>query len=94
MIKKKYKLIYIEWHDAHCGSGWYSFDEAKHFNSELCIVKECGFLIHESKKEIVLAMRYSDYRTKAQKDNPQWGMIQKIPKTWIQKRKTIGSYEL
>jgi hypothetical protein len=58
------------------------------------MVKECGFLYKDNKKEIILAMRYSDYRTKAQKNNPQFGMIQKIPKTWIRKQTVLGEYEL
>jgi len=57
--------------------------------SEDWIVKECGFLIDESKEYIVFASRIGDY----QNDNtPKFGSINKIPKTWIRKRIDLSCY--
>lgn len=85
--KKKYHLYCVEWHDAHSNGGWHTEDEIKKFiNQEKCICQEVGWILYETKYEIVMACR----RLKWVEDgDAQWGMLQKIPKSWIRKKKIV-----
>lgn len=89
MMKKKPKLVYIEWADAVANAIWMLDSEAENWADKGSdwIVKECGFIVKETKEYICLAGRYKpeDNNTDA-----QFGNLQKIPKTWILKRKTIN----
>lgn len=83
------KLVYIEWADAVANDSakWYTMDGVLEWADESdCVVREVGFVIKENKKEMVLASRTQsmgkDYET-------QYGLLQKIPKTWIRKMKVI-----
>ena len=87
MKKDKLALIYIEWHDAHIHAGWHDNDEIKEFcDNHEYIIKECGWLIEENKKHIVIG-------TALKEETDYWGRqtltLHKIPKSWIRKRKTI-----
>ena len=80
-------IYLIEWHDAHSGSGWYRKEEVKKFiDEEKCIVRETGWIISETKDEIVLACRRLKWTEHSISNTEQWGMLQKIPKSWIRKR--------
>jgi hypothetical protein len=85
MNKIKYPLIYIEWCDAiESNEGWQDINVIKYWaKTSDWIVKECGFLIEETKEYIVFASRIGNYHD----DNePKFGGINKIPNTWIKKR--------
>lgn len=87
MLNEKPKLFLIEWHDAHSGSGWYNDDEVvKFINKEKCICSEVGWLISESKDEIVVACRRMKWK---EEGDAEWGMLQKIPKSWIRKKEIL-----
>jgi hypothetical protein len=77
------KLIYIKWQDACSNSGWFKGDnEVEEWcKEEMWIVEQVGWLYKETKKEIVLICRKD-----GDKKTPGYGMLQKIPKTWILKR--------
>ena len=78
------KLIYIEWHDAFCNTGWCTTDEIKKtIESNETWIKEVGWLLKETKTQIIIAARWS---LEDACSNEQFGLIQKIPKTWIRKR--------
>ncbi len=84
MIKNP-KLYFVLWHDAHSGAGWYRPNEVEDFlNEERCLVEQVGWLISEDKYEIVLAGRKCKW---AKEGDPEWGMLQKIPKAWIRRKK-------
>lgn len=76
----KSKLIYIEWCDAISNTGWMSLDEVlKWGNDEAWIVKNVGWLLKETREYLLLAAKYSD-------GSEEYGLLHKIPKTWIKKR--------
>lgn len=84
---KNLKLYLVEWQDSHSDSGWLTKEQLEKFiNREKCIVENIGYLIHETKDEICIASRRMKW---AEDGDPQWGMVQKIPKTWIRKIKLL-----
>lgn len=83
----KHKLVYIEWEDATSRSGWHLNEEVDDWiKGRGWFVNHVGWVIRETKKYIVLA------GSQVEKDghgDEQWGNLQKIPKTWIRKRKIL-----
>ncbi len=75
------KLVYLEWQDAHCNNGWMSEPELKEWSKGECIINEVGWIAQENKNQIILVSRKEDMA-----GNRSFGLIQKIPKTWIRKR--------
>src|SRR5690348_7379755 len=88
------KLIYIEWEDAISNSSWHTEQELKRWaNYENSIVKEVGWLYKETKKHIVLVSRQlREDIDETESDYGRFGLLQKIPKTWIQKRIDLTKY--
>ena len=79
------RIWLIEWHDAHSGNGWFSDEQVKKFiDRERCICYSVGWILSESKKEIVVAERKLKWRE--DEGDHEWGMLQKIPKAWIRKK--------
>lgn len=82
------KLIYLEWADAiSSGSTWIPKSELGGWiNNSEWIIKQVGWILKETEEYILLTgqIKPDDYFTEE-----QYGHIQKIPKTWIRKRKTI-----
>lgn len=78
------KLIYIEWVDASSNSNWMSEEDTKVWiAAQNWLVKQVGWLLQEDKRQIVIAGRL-------EVDSCQlYGQLQKIPKTWIKKRKVL-----
>ena len=55
---KNPKLYFVEWQDAHSASGWHTDKQVEEFiNQEKCLCDEIGWLISETKDEIVMAAR-------------------------------------
>jgi hypothetical protein len=91
----KLKLIYLEWEDAILmtnpnGAAWFSADEIDIWEKqEDHIICEVGYLYKENKRHIVLI-------NKVVKETPEWqetyGVIHKIPKSWIRKRIDLTKY--
>ena len=87
---KKQKLIYLQWQDAHSDSGWKTSEGLeKSVNEDKCIVEQVGWLVFEDSSEIHLIARRLYW--KKDSDTSEYGMYQRIPKTWILKRKTINA---
>lgn len=83
MIKNP-KLYYVLWHDAHSSAAWHTEREVSEFlNEERCLVEQVGWLISQDKHEIVLGARRCKWKKAG---DPDWGMLQKIPKNWIKKK--------
>lgn len=93
MIEKKdQKLIYLKWQDAHANSSWMTEDELKtKIKEEACICEEVGWIVYEDKKEIHICARRLAWRKEPYKGDgfSEYGMYQRIPKTWILKRKIL-----
>ena len=78
------KIYIVEWHDAYSSPGWHNEQEMKKFIEKgKCICVNVGWIVSETKHEIVIASR----RFKIEMDGEmQWGLLEKIPKAWIQKK--------
>lgn len=88
---KSQKLIYLKWHDAHSAGGWYSgHDLNKVINDDKCLVEEIGWIVYEDKKELVMCARRLAWKSHDPDSiTKEFGLIQKIPKTWIIDRQEI-----
>ena len=87
--KAKQKLTYLKWQDSHSNSGWFSKESLiKVIEKDAWIVEEIGWIVQEDDKEIHLCSRRGCW-DKEEKDVDEYGMYQRIPKTWILKRKVI-----
>ena len=82
------KLVYLEWADAiSSGSGWIEeHDIDEWIDKSEYIIKQVGWLLHEDKTHITIA---SQLKPEDKFTCEQLGHIQKIPTTWIRKRKNI-----
>lgn len=76
MTKKQPKLMYVEWVDAVADVGW--DDEPE--KTSISIIKSVGWLVKDTKEEIVLAADYSEGDTNRR---------MAIPKAWVRNKKTI-----
>jgi len=82
------KLIYIEWQDAHTHIGWHDDYDVQDFcDNHEYVIKECGWLVEENKKHIVIGQALKE---KTSYWDRQILTLHKIPKTWIRKRKIIN----
>ena len=81
------KLIYIEWEDAVSNDEWAYEDVARIWAKTTSLtVKQVGWVLEENKRYLVLVSRRHDWQGG---HDSQFGMLQKIPKTWIRKRKVL-----
>lgn len=87
-MSKEPKLIYIEWCDAVASGNEWTFEDVVQEWGEITewVVKECGWLISETKEYIVIA---SCYKEPDEFTDAQFKHLMKIPKPWIIKRKEI-----
>jgi len=89
-MEKKYKLEYIEWEDVVSGgNAWCDEEEVEKWIKDqegTWLVRECGFVLKETKKYIVLC---SHYKVADSISGEQFGHLQKIIKSLIRKRKNI-----
>lgn len=80
------KLIYIQWEDATACSAWRSETNAKKWSKETKMtIEEVGWILEETDKYITLVGRKSMWED----DENEYGNLQKIPKTWIRKRRVL-----
>jgi len=81
------KPVYVEWLDAHAySSGWYDEQEIKDISKESrIVVRHLGWLYAEDSSMIMIFSRY----TKFNDGEKQYGHLQKIPKTWIKRKKFL-----
>jgi hypothetical protein len=82
------KLIYIEWEDATAQSTWHTKEEVEEFIKSSNLVRQVGWVYKEDKEFLVLVSRQIDWVT----SDTEYGHLQKIPKTWIRKRKDLTEY--
>ena len=86
-------IVYLEWYDAFAsGGGWYNRQQLKEEMLDVeHWVREIGFVIHEDDKCIVFAPTWLPEQPKV--SDERFSALQKIPKTWIQKRITLATVE-
>jgi hypothetical protein len=84
---EKMPLIYLEWEDAISNSAWHTKKEVEDWaKDDKCIIREVGWLYQENKTHIVLVSRMSIDIISKVGEEESYGLLQKIPKTWIRKR--------
>ena len=83
----KRKPTYLEWCDAHTNAGWFTLDEAKEWSKCEWVIKECGWVVEETKEFIVFA---TSWKPSDEWSEEKLGSLHKIPKTWIRKRKVLA----
>lgn len=76
MTKKQPKLMYVEWVDAVADVGWDYEVEA----TKISLIQSVGWLVRETKDEIVLAADYSEGDTNRR---------MAIPKSWVRNKKPL-----
>lgn len=86
--KKGHWIVYLEWADAVGNSAWIGdLRECKAWANESgYFIKECGFLIEENNQYILFAQRWHPEDLRSEE---QYGMIHKIPTTWIRSKKKL-----
>ncbi len=83
------KLIYLEWEDATSQNGWHTKEEVEQWiKDDNVLIRQVGWIIEENKKYLILVSRLGKSIFEGEED-PSYGLIQKIPKTWIRKRKDL-----
>lgn len=87
-MAQEMKLIYLEWEDATSESSWHSEHEVEQFVDSSNLVKQVGWIYKENKEFLVLAGRMIDWSN----NDPGYGQLQKIPKTWIRKRIVLNEH--
>ena len=88
--KSKQKLTYLQWQDAHSNSAWLTTSQLeKKINEEIFVCEEIGWIVYEDEKEIHLCSRRGMWEKSKVGTISEYGMYQRIPKTWILKRKVI-----
>jgi len=84
------ELVYLQWADATSPTDntWRELEEAKRWAKDDDFwIEQVGWVLEENDKFILLASHKSITKSGIQIE--QFGLLQKIPKTWIRKRKTI-----
>lgn len=82
-------LVYIEWEDAVSEAAWVTDQGLKDWlrDSEQ-LVRQVGWIVQETKNYIALVGRICTTGPHTQ----DYGMLQKIPKTWIKRRVNLTKY--
>lgn len=88
---KNMKLIYIEWEDACSAAHWQPEEELEDWSKNASpIIEQVGWVYKETSRYLILVSRQGihiyDGDTVISKS---YGLAQKIPKTWIRKRKIL-----
>lgn len=89
---KKLKLVYVEWVDATSGpTGWMYLKDIQDWSKQACMtVCECGFVIEETKKILVMVSRWSP---SSKNSDDGFNTPIKIPKPWILKMEVLKEFD-
>lgn len=85
------KLVYIEWMDA-CSAGHWQTQEGLDdwVENASPIISQVGWVYKETPRFIVLVARHGTHIYDGDNEiEKSYGLAQKIPKTWIRKRKEL-----
>lgn len=83
-------VTYIEWADSVYATGeWRTLDECLEWDRDVTFtVKQVGWILKEDKDSILIAGRKNEQGI-LEDIEEEYGLIQKIPKAWIIKRKEL-----
>ena len=82
--KKKQKLYYVKWQDAHANLGWLTTDElTQKINETVCTCEQVGWIVYEDEHEIHLVARRLMWGVSDDNIVGEWGLYSRIPKAWI-----------
>jgi len=86
-VDKTKKLVYIKWCDAIGRfESWNTKEEALEWgDNDYWHVESVGWIMKETKKYIILCSKIG----LAQSEEPMYGQLFKLPKTWIIERRTL-----
>lgn len=88
--KNKQQLVYLKWQDAHANGSWFSIEKLEEaISRDAFICEEIGWIVYEDKKEIHLCSRRGTWDKNKTSCISEYGMYQRIPKTWILKRRVV-----
>lgn len=88
-FKKKVDLYYVEWEDAIAHTGWMSKKESDEwFDEQTMIIKQVGWIVMEEKNYIGMVGRKSEWSEQEE----EYGLLQKIPRTWIRRKVKLTKY--
>jgi len=88
-IPKEASLTYLEWEDAVSEASWFTEEGLKNWiASAEQLVRQVGWIVKETKNYIVLVSRLCAVGSGLQ----DYGMLQKIPKTWIRTHINLTKY--
>jgi len=90
MKNGKTPIIYIEWMDSHSNHSWYTNEEMDQWAKGVWYCNDVGYLVRETKMQLVLAQRHEPAGNGTASEKEQWGGLHKIPKTWIRNRRLLG----
>lgn len=88
---REVKLVYVEWMDACAVAHWQPEPDLEEWiENGSPIICQVGWIYKETPKYIVLVGRYGThiYDGDAEVER-SYGLVQKIPKTWIRVRKEL-----
>jgi hypothetical protein len=84
------KCYYFEWFDATSRSTWETKEEAfTWFKEDNCWISHCGWLMYKDKHTLGFCSRKSKFVSGLD----TFGMLQKIPKTWIKNIKELKAVQ-
>lgn len=87
--KDNFPLVYVEWEDSIRKNGWLHGDELEDWSKEdSCWVKNVGWLVVKSDEYIVVCASLQK-ENMDEKEDSQFGCLQKIPNTWIREFKIL-----
>ena len=88
--KDKQKLIYVKWQDAFEFSGWLTEEQLEEkITQDMNIIEDVGWVVYENKKELHLVSRRGAWDRKNHNNISEYGLYQRIPRTWILERRVI-----
>lgn len=86
---KEAQLVYIEWEDAVSEATWVTDEGLRNWLRDAeQLVRQVGWIVQETKQYVALVGRLCRTGPGLQ----DYGMLQKIPKTWIKRRVNLTKY--
>lgn len=80
----KHKIIYLVWEDAvKKDEAWSTMDEVNEWNEKTAdgTINQVCIVLKENKEFLLVASRWD-----GNQEDPCYGFVHRIPKTWIRKR--------
>lgn len=82
-------LVYVEWEDATTRNKWMHPGEVLKFERQRFMIRQCGWLLRETRRNIVLA---SCWAPENEFTLDQFAATTRIPKTWMRARRRLARF--